>query len=175
MYNSVQELLMGSAAVVRVTAMSAVTEKTATIVVPTIGIAVDGVPFTVTTVRVDQVLYGSVSGSEIEVHQNGARGTNVRTTDSGPLMEVGKSYVLFLQQPTGPGRIPNRYFPVGGPAGVYAEQGGTLGKTDKASLNLPDTLSLPDLQRTISVGVSTAVVPSAVTTAGPMLPPTPSR
>lgn len=183
MYNSIQELLRDSAAVVRVTAVNATTEVGPTVVLPTVGITVEGSNYTITTVRVNEVLYGSVSGPEIKVRQNGARGTNVITTDTGPLMEAGKSYVLFLERAIG--SVPFDYIVTGGGPGLYTDEGGMLGKTDPASPNLPAMLSLPDLQRTISMGVPSAVatirpgspssVPSAVTTAVPVLPPTPSR
>lgn len=171
-YSTIQQLLAQSIAVVRVTATTPSVVEVVTVVVPTIGV-LDVSSATVSVVRVDQVLFGSVSGPEIKVRQNGTGRMNIR--GEAPLMEAGKSYVLFLRRFTyGPGMDTDQYIAVGGSAGLYADDGGTLRRLDPESPRLPATISLTEVQRIIAAGVPTAVIPSAVVTALPGSGATPS-
>ncbi|MCL4508955.1 MAG: hypothetical protein M1296_05470 [Chloroflexi bacterium] len=138
-YHSLQELNSEAVAVARVTA-------TNTRSVEPIGT----IPYTVTVVRVDQFLRGSVNGPSIKLRQMGSLSGNVRLTDSAPLVQSGSSYVVFLQRFTfGPGRDTDQYIPVGGSPGLYLDQNGTLKRLDPESPDLPATLSEAELQQQI--------------------------
>jgi hypothetical protein len=139
-YNSIQQLISDSQVVVRVT-------PTSTRTVETVG----ATQFTVTTVNVDQVLRGTMSSRTIKVRQLGAPTGNVVIEDAPPLLQPGSSYVLFLERFTyGPGKETDQYIAVGGGAGTFLNQNGTLKRLDPASPNLLATISLTDLQRSIA-------------------------
>jgi hypothetical protein len=138
-YRSIQDLNNDAIAVVRVTATS--TQSLDPIV---------KTPFTVTVMQVDQVLRGSVSGTKIKLRQLGSP-TGVILTDEAPVVRPGNSYVIFLSNFTyGPGRGTDQYIPVGGSAGIFFDQNGTLKRLDPQSPNIPAMLALSDLEGSIN-------------------------
>jgi hypothetical protein len=139
-YHSLQELNQEAIAVVRVTAMATRSLE-----------QVGGVPYTITPVHVDQVLRGSVDGSTILLRQMGSPSGHTVIEDVPPLVQAGKSYVVFLSRFTyGPGRDTDQYIPVGGGPGLFSDQRGTLSPLDPASPDLPKTVTLASLQQQIS-------------------------
>lgn len=138
-YHSISELNADAVAVVRITATDA------RLVEP-----VGTVPFTVTTVRVDQVLRGSVDGGTIKLRQLGSPSGHTVIEDASSLVQPGSSYVAFIHRFTfGPGRDTDQYVPVGGVAGLFLDQSGTLKRLDPESPDLPATITLTDLQKQV--------------------------
>jgi len=139
-YHSLQELNQEAIAVARVTATTTRSRE-----------QVGSIPSTSTLVHVDQVLRGSVDGSTILLRQMGSPNGPTVIEDVAPLVEAGKSYVVFLSRFTyGPGRDTNQYIPVGGGPGLFSDQRGTLSPLDPASPDLPKTVTLASLQQQIS-------------------------
>ncbi|MGI8688391.1 MAG: hypothetical protein ACR2M3_07405 [Thermomicrobiales bacterium] len=84
------------------------------------------------------------------MRQLGSPNGNVVIEDTAPLLQSGGSYVIFLERFTfGPGKETDQYIPVGGSAGLFRNQNGTLQKLDPDSPNLPATIALADLQKGI--------------------------
>ena len=138
-YHSIQELNADAVAVVRITATStrSVEQSRTT-------------PFTVTVVKVDRVLRGSVASPTIKLRQLGSPSGAIHIEDAGPLVQPGWSYVVFLIRFTyGPGRDTGQYYPVGGGAGVYLDENGMLKRLDPQSPDLPAALSEAELQQQI--------------------------
>lgn len=136
-YRSIQQLRDDSLAVAHVTVTNNGTIE-----------YVDKVPFTIAMATVDRVLHGTLPEKSVKIRQLGNGNTNV--TDAVPLLQPGKSYVVFLQRFTyGPGKDTDQYIPASG-VGLYLDQGGVLQRVDPNSSQLPATLSLPDLERQIA-------------------------
>lgn len=109
---------------------------------------VDKIPFTVTTATVDQVLLGFLPEKSVKIRQLGDGKTIV--TESVPLLQSGRSYVVFLQRFTyGPGKETDQYVPTGG-VGLYLDQEGSLQRVDPRSSRLPATLPPQELERQIA-------------------------
>lgn len=135
-YQSIQQLRDDSLAVARVTVTNnGIVEH------------IDKVPFTIATATVDRVLRGTLPEKSVRIRQLGDGKTNV--SDAVPLLQPGKSYVVFLQRFTyGPGKDTDQYVPAGA-VGVYLDQGGVLQRLDPNS-SLPATLPLSELERQIA-------------------------
>jgi hypothetical protein len=106
---------------------------------------VAGIPFTVTTVSVVNVLRGSLSGPSVKVRQLG--GPGVAVDEGAPLLQAGRDYVLFLQPFSfGPGQSTDQYTVTGAGAGLFAASGGIAQALDPVSTDLPRAIAITDLR-----------------------------
>lgn len=136
-YNSIQQLSRDSALIVVALATGSHAEG-----------ADQGIPYTTTTVNVQNVLKGA-AGSTLKVRQLG-NSTTVTGGEFDPLLVAGQSYVLFLNAFTyGPGQETGEYVVVGGSAGLYTLAGQTLHHAHGPD-QIPDTLSITDLEQAIA-------------------------
>ncbi len=120
---------------------------TATVRVDTVG----AVPFTITGLRVLQVLSGRTEAPVVEVRQLGIVGVHV--VHSPPLLEPGRTYVLFLTRfHIRPGDLTGEYVVTGGGAGAFEERGRTLVRLDPDAIDLPSAISLPRLLAGLAPG-----------------------
>ncbi len=102
---------------------------------------VGGVPFTLTGLRVLEVLGGSATAPRVEVRQLGRAG--VQVVHAPPLLAPGRAYVLFLTRfRLGSGRPTGQYVVTGGGAGEFEERGGTVVRLDPDATDLPAAISL---------------------------------
>ncbi len=77
-----------------------------------------GIPFTVTTVEVTNVLRGAVTAGEaVTIWQEGAEGMPTVTFPTYQVFQVGQSYLLFLSHNERAGH--HHYLAIDGPGGVY--------------------------------------------------------
>lgn len=103
-----------------------------------------GIPFTVSTVRVDQVLRGSVTGSTtVDIRQLGTRNSNLGYA----LVRAEQRYVAFLVSYRFPEDEQPEWLIVGESAGLFELNGNAVTKVDRdvASARLPAELSLDEL------------------------------
>ncbi len=82
-FTSIAELTRASTAVIKGTAGTATVET------------VNGVPFTVTQIKVDEVLSGMLTAAEIPLKQIGS--TQVGSRDTSSLLTEGGQYLIFLR------------------------------------------------------------------------------
>ena len=102
------------------------------------------VPFTITGLRVLQVLSGRADAPVVEVRQLGVVGVHV--VHSPSLLQAGRTYVLFLTRfHIRPGDPTGEYVVTGGGAGAFEERGRALVRLDPDAAGLPSTISLPAL------------------------------
>jgi hypothetical protein len=133
MYQTIGGLQADSAAVAVVRATSA---KRVEIVA--------GIPFTVTTVSVLQSLAGPQLGSTLSLRQLGS--ATIRPEAGGGPVQSNMDYVVFLQHFTfGAGHDTDQFIVTGEPAGLFGFRAGRLSRLDPESIDLPASLSLPEL------------------------------
>ncbi|WP_131745810.1 hypothetical protein [Frankia sp. Cppng1_Ct_nod] len=143
-YTSLDQLTADSDAVARVKT----TSKTAVV-------EVDNIPFTITDVRVTEVLRGSLPDS-IRIRQTGTSDTRYQDSGSSettrsPVLHSSTTYLLFLDRFNRPGEdVTNQYVIVGVAAGIFREEGDQALLQDNESPNLPATVSIPSLRSRIA-------------------------
>lgn len=106
---------------------------------------VAGTPFTVTTVKVVEVLSGEQVGSTLSLRQLGT--ADVRPEDWVQPVRSTADYLVFLQHFTfGPGRATQQFIVTGEPAGLFELQNGGAVRLDPESVALPAAFPLSDLR-----------------------------
>jgi hypothetical protein len=131
-YSSLGQLKAGSTAVIRVTATAA-----SSVVPAAVG---SDIPATVTQVTVDKVLWGNDGGATtLGIRQLGS--TTTVSDDFSPLLQAGKSYVLFTTPFVQNGQAVAGQYVIVGDAGEYAHDSGGNKMLSPNGANLPSQLS----------------------------------
>lgn len=132
-YNSLGELAKDSTVVAVVTILNEVAiEK------------VETIPFTVTTVRVEESLRGSEAGAELKIRQTGD--DSVRLGEEFlPLLRADEKYLLFLEDFKFEPETKTGQFVITGNAGGFRyNQDGKAERVDPISESLPKQITVAD-------------------------------
>jgi len=105
------------------------------------------IPVTVSTVSVDRVLWGNISGTAVAISQIG--GPGVQSEDFTPLLLIGHKYLLFVRPLDRPGT--SGEYAITGDQGAYELSGSTYKIISKVGPSLVGGATLP-----LSIPVNTA-------------------
>lgn len=116
-------------------------------VVQTVG----NVPFTVTEVRVTEVLHGTIDDPVVRLRQLGSTQSGGGLVPEGELVKAGERYVAFVTPfAFADGRPTGQYVVVGAWQGLYRVEGTQLMATDRVASALPKRLSRTSLHTAIT-------------------------
>jgi hypothetical protein len=110
------------------------------------------IPYTVTSVTVREGLKGRISGPpSLKIRQIGSSDGSVQVDHAPAILQPGRPYLLFLDVFTyGPGRATDEYVLVGGGAGLFSDDGSSVGSLDTDSPDLPRHALLGDVKAVLA-------------------------
>lgn len=141
-YQSISQLRHDSSVVVLATARPVLS------VVPSDEGGVGPIPATITAVDIDQVLWGAVKGSRLNVRQIGS--TSVVGEDVTPPLKNGKRYLLFLTPFEFHPGVPTGQYSITGDIGDFEVSGDQLIRVLPNISSLPKALPLAELRQQLT-------------------------
>jgi hypothetical protein len=153
--SSIAELASRSTLVAEVSATSSSSQE-----------QISQIPFTSTVVQVNRIIAGTTpaGGNQLVVRQTGPA-----TSESGApykTITAGNQYLVFLQPYVGPSpsTLGPEYITVGCPfSGVYSILGSQVSQLSPTDGNLPDNVTLSQIESQISAAAPTSTTTSSTT------------